>query len=76
MKVGTLNIGDSFYHKNCTYEVVEIDYVFTKAKKANNDGTNHFFLNSIDVHEADLAQDWRWENPNHYINDLRKQNND
>lgn len=74
MEVGTLNKKDLFYHKNCTYEVLEVDYIFVIAKKLKDDGVKHYFLSSINVHKADITKDWTWENPNHHINDLYKNN--
>lgn len=69
MQVGQLEIGDSFYYKNCTYKVITVDYTFVKAKKQNKDGFTHYFLTTIEVDKANFCSDWKWENPNHVIND-------
>jgi len=76
IKISLLKKGDWFEHKNCTYEIIEFDYVFTTAKKlVNDDGTKHYFLNSIIV-EKKVKDFYQRVNPNWQINDLRKQNND
>jgi hypothetical protein len=72
MQVGLLEIGDSFYHKNVTYKVLDIDYVFVKAEKQVKDGFTHYFLNDIEIEKANFCSDWKWENPNHVINDRFK----
>lgn len=73
MKVGLLNKGNWFIHKNCTYKVIDLDYVFVKAEKVHNkDGTTHYFLNEIEV-EKDIIDNYQWVNPNWEISDLRKQ---
>lgn len=72
MQVGLLEIGDSFYHKNVTYKVLDVDYVFVKAEKQIKDGFTHYFLKDIEVDKANFCTDWKWENPNHVINDRFK----
>ena len=70
IKVGLLNKGDWFIHKSCTYEVLEVDYVFVKAKKKHEaDDTNYYLLKSVKVDPVNFCNDWKWENPNHVIND-------
>ena len=76
VKVGFLNKGDWFKHKDSSYEILEFDYVFTTARKVvNDDGTKHYFLNSIEV-ERKVKDFYQRVNPNWQISDLRKQNND
>lgn len=72
MQVGLLEIADSFYHKNVTYKVLDIDYVFVKAEKQVKDGFTHYFLKDIEIEKANFCSDWKWENPNHVINDRFK----
>ena len=72
MQVGLLEIGDSFYYKNCTYKVLDIDYIFVKAEKQIKDGFTHYFLKDIEVDKSNFCSDWKWENPNHVINDRFK----
>ena len=76
VKISLLNKGDWFEHKNCSYEILEFDYVFTTAKKVvNDDGTKHYFLNSIEVMQK-VKDFYQRVNPNWEISDLRKQNLD
>jgi hypothetical protein len=76
MKIGLLNKGNWFIHKDCTYKVLSIDYTFVKAKKVHNrDDVTHYFLTSIEV-EKDLIDNYQWVNPNWVISDLKKQNLD
>lgn len=72
MQVKCLEIGDSFYYKNCTYKVISVDYIFVKAEKQIKDGFTHYFLKDIEVDKANFCTDWKWENPNHVINDRFK----
>jgi len=69
IKVGYLEKGNYFYHENVTYKVLEVDYVFVKAEKMQKDGVKHYFLRSIEVERTNFCSDWKWENPNHVIND-------
>ena len=76
IKVGELKKGDWFIHKNCTYKVLDVDYVFVKSEKAYiNDDTTYYILKDIEV-STDIASNYQWVNPDYGISDLRKQNND
>ena len=70
MQVGDLKIGDKFYHKNCTYEVLEFSYCFVVSKKIPNDGVKHYLLRDIEVKSRNFCENWSYsDNPNHVIND-------
>jgi hypothetical protein len=73
-KVGYLEEGNYFYHKNVSYKVIDIDYVFVKARKLKDDGFTYYFLTDIIVDRSDVVNDWKWENgnPNWDINDKFK----
>ena len=74
IKISLLKEGNWFKHKNCTYEIMSFDYVFTTAKKLNNDGIKHYFLNSIQV-EKMYKDHYQKDNPDYGITDSNKKCN-
>ena len=66
IKISLLKEGNWFKHKNSTYEIMSFDYVFTTAKKINNDGIKHYFLNSIQV-EKMYKDHYQKNNPDYGI---------